>query len=170
METNLTSSFSGFQFTTSRISIIHSQVAAWQLQVAFFWNFHVLFLCVYAFLFDFELVIEVNWWWWLCDADVRDGGEGDGVPGRAFQPVSDEPSSCCTTTSPPPGWGLWDQIACEIRSLVDAMNCGYCRQIWGWGKKTRSNFSLVWSLELQDKVRSIPISLPLFLCLQMPLN
>ena len=109
VETNLTSSFSGFQFTTSRISIIHSQVAAGSYKSPFSGIF-MFFFCVYAFLFDFELVIEVNWWWWLCDADVRDGGEGDGVPGRAFQPVSDEPSSCCTTTSPPPGWGLWDQL------------------------------------------------------------
>ena len=169
METNLTSSFSGFQFTTSRISTIHSQVAAGSYKSPFSGIF-MFFFCVYMPSYSISSL-------WL---RLIDGGgcvmQMFGMVEKEmeyqvdfFQPVSDAPSSCCTTTSPPPGWGLWDQIACEIRSLVDAMNCGYCWQIWGWGKKTRSNFSLVWSLELQDKVR-IPISLPLFLCLQMPLN
>lgn len=46
METNVTSSFSGFQFTTSRISIIHSQVAAGSYKSPFSGIF-MFFFCAY---------------------------------------------------------------------------------------------------------------------------
>lgn len=48
------------------------------------------FLCILFFFFFVDIKFVVRLKSWFCGwADVRDDGEGDGVPGRSFQPVSD---------------------------------------------------------------------------------
>jgi hypothetical protein len=65
--------------------------------------------------FDFEFVPRLIHCG-LRDADVRDGGEGDGVQGRSLQPVSDAALSCLPVLR---------ARLCGIGSIVVFCLCSY---------------------------------------------